>query len=176
VLADDAADDEQAKAGAALLGGEVGVEDFAHVLRGDSAAGILEGDGDVVFIAVCADMENAAGFHGLAGVFDDVVEGLLDLVAVEWKGREVFAELRLHENVAVLELRGEEGEGFADEGVEVLDGGIEGGGADGAEELGDDVIEAGNLLAGDAEGGLEVVADIFGKDCRSHGRHRQREG
>lgn len=82
VLADDAPHDEQAQAGSAGFGGEIGFKHLADIFRGNPAAGVGENDAQEGLVEVGSDPEDAPGFHGLKRVSDDVVEGLLELVPV----------------------------------------------------------------------------------------------
>ena len=142
VGADDALGDHEAEAAAALLRGEVGFEDAGHGFLGHTAAGVGESDVDPFVVGTGADFEESALLHGFARVFDDVVEGLFELVLVDLENGESGGEVEFEEDVAGLEFGPEEFRGVADEGVEVVRGALQRGGADGAEELGDDGVEA----------------------------------
>ena len=142
VGADDALGNHEAETAAALLRGEVGFEDAGHGFLGHAAAGVGESDVDPFAVGTGADFEEAALLHGFALVFDDVVEGLLELVLVDFEDGESGGEVEFEEDVPGLEFGSEEFGGVADEGVEVVRGALQWGGADGAEELGDDGVEA----------------------------------
>ncbi len=151
VGADDAADDEEAEAGALGFGGEVGLEDVAHVIHGDAAAGVGEGDEDERLILGGGDAQDAFALHGLEGVFNDVVEGLLELPAVDLQQGEVGGELLLDEDFAVGDLGFQKGDGLFNKTVNILGARLEGGGADGAQELVDDGVQPGDLFFCDGD-------------------------
>ena len=84
VFLHDAAHDEQAQAGAGGFGGQERFINAAHDFRGNAAAGIRHGDEHAV-IRITAFNQNGASLRrdGLVGVFDQVVEDLLDLDGVQ---------------------------------------------------------------------------------------------
>lgn len=86
VFADDATDDHEAEAGAHATGGEEGLKELIEVFGRDAFAGVSETDADFEVVEGGLNGEGAAVWHGLAGVADEVVEGLFDLVAVERHG------------------------------------------------------------------------------------------
>lgn len=84
MFAEDAADDEEAEAGAGGFGGGVGFEEGAEFFRGDAGAGVGDADEDFVGVGRGGDGDGAAGCgDGLVGVFEEVEEGLFDLGGVE---------------------------------------------------------------------------------------------
>ncbi len=91
------------------------------------------------------------------GIFDQVVEGLLELVDVGGDERQRLAEFLLHDDVAVLDLRLQERERLAQGGVDADHGARGVRGPDGAEELVDDGVEPADLAAGDADRLEQIV-------------------
>src|ERR1700742_572393 len=74
------ANDQQPEARTRGLSGEVGLKQFAHLALRDAASGIVERDRDIQVTLPGSDVENPAAFHGLKGILDDVIKGLLHLV------------------------------------------------------------------------------------------------
>lgn len=148
---DDALGDHEAETAAALLRGEVGFEDAGHGFLGHAAAGVGESDVDPFAVGAGADFEQSALLHGFARVFDDVVKGLFELVLVDLENGESGGEVEFEQDVAGLEFGSEEFRGVADQGVQVVRGALQRGGADGAEELGDDGVEAFDFFLRDFE-------------------------
>ena len=163
VGADDALGDHEAETAAALLRGEVGFEDAGHGFLGHTATGVGESDVDPFAVGAGADLEETALLHGFARVFDDVVKRLLELVLVDFKDGESGGEVEFEEDVAGLEFRSEKFGSVADEGVEVVRGALERGGTDGAEELGDDGVEAFDFFLRDFERLKEGVLLLCGE-------------
>ena len=158
VFANDASNDEQAEPASRGFGGEIRFEDFVHVVLENAAAGIGEADGEELGIGVGTDGKDPACLHGLEGIFDDVVESLFEMIAVDLDEGEIFAEDLFDEDIAVGDFGVEEGDGLAEEGVNIFEFFLGVSRADGAEELLDGGIEAGDFFEGDGEGFLEVVA------------------
>ena len=122
------------------------------------AAGIGESDGEELGIGVGVDGQDSACLHSLEGIFDDIIEGLFELIAVHLDEGEIFAEDLFDEDIAIGDFGLEEGDGFGEEGVNIFEFFLGVRRADGAEELLDGGIEAGDFFEGDGEGFLEVVA------------------
>ena len=141
VLADDAADDEEAEAGAAFLGGEERLEDVAHVLGGDSGSCVADGDGRFVFIEIAAKSDRSAGRGGLGGVADEVVDRLFDLPAINPHEGKVLAQFEFETNPTVLDFRFEESDRLADQLIEVRGFEFRKARPDGGEELRNDEVE-----------------------------------
>ena len=118
---------------------------------GHAAAGVGKGDVDPVGFGAGADLEESALLHGFAGVFDNVVEGLFELVLVDVEDGESGGEVEFEQDVAGFEFGREELGGLADERVEVVRSALQRSGTDGAEELGDDAVEAFDFLLRDFE-------------------------
>lgn len=143
VFAEDTADDEEAKAGAARFGGGIRFKEGAEDFGGDAGTGVIDADEDFVLVEGATDGDFASGGgDGLIGVLDEVEEGLPNLVRVEGKLGEVFVELEVNLDVARNELGLKGLEGVANEVVDL--GGLHDGArrADGVEKLLQEAIEA----------------------------------
>ncbi len=71
-------------------------------------------------ICAGADAQNAAAFHGLHGITDDIVKSLLDLVAVEIDAARLKVQFQFHKDITILDFRTERGNRLAHDGVEAL--------------------------------------------------------
>lgn len=166
MLADDAVDDGEAKAGAFadLFGGEEGFEDFILDFFGDAATGIADGEmkmetGAAGFgVSGLLDVSSAEAkgecaalrHHGIAGVDAEIHDDLFDHVFVGVDGGEVIFFTELDADL------------FAKEGMEEVDEAED----DGAErkgfELGDLAAAVGEELAGEGGGALSGGNDFVG--------------
>jgi hypothetical protein len=79
VGADDLLDDGEAEAGAFLVGGEVGFEDFGGLSGWDAGAVVADFEAGLVGSGfVEGDFDLATAFDGLHGVEKEVEEGLAE--------------------------------------------------------------------------------------------------
>lgn len=156
VIAEDALNDHQAHTMAAPFGGGEGLKELTHTVGRDTGSVIVEGDPDHMAVEAEGDREVSAAFHGLEGVTDDIIKGLLDLGGVGpgvgeawWWGED------LEGDAAVCDFRFEWGEGGAEcvgEGKGLAVGVT---GSQGIEELGKDAVEACDFCLSDLEMGGE---------------------
>ena len=77
------------------------------MLGGNSAARVGKRNIHVRLVERGSNAEDSAGFHRLEGIPADVVKSLLDLVAVEVQRGQVFRQIGLDENIAILDLGGQ---------------------------------------------------------------------
>ena len=158
VFADDAADDEEAEAGAGGFRGAVGFEEAAHLLGRDAGAVVGDGNQEIGFRGAGADPDHAVfPGDGLVGVADEVVENLLKLIGIDQGHGELRREIEIHGDAAGNDFRFEQGQGLAEDGVEVAAVAAGGGGADGVEELLEDGVEPLDFLAG----GVHVLGEAL---------------
>ena len=158
---DDSPHDEKAQSIAAGFGCEIGFEDAGDVFWRYAASGVHENDPHMGGIGGCAHAQDAAGIHRLKRIAADVVESLLDLIAVDLKQWQPLLELLLDEHVAVLDFHMQKIKDLIDDAVDVRWFRIEALRADGAEKLGDDVVEARNLAAGNQNGFFQLGAKFW---------------
>jgi len=101
VFADDAADDEQAEAGAGGFRGTVGFEEAAHLLGRDAGAVIGNGDEEFRAGGVGADGDVAAlAGDGLVGIAEEVVENLLELIGIDPRRGHFSGKPEIHADAA----------------------------------------------------------------------------
>ena len=117
VFFDNFLDDGEAEASAAFFAaGDEGVKEGFGDGWGDARAVVFDGDCDVRFVFVCADVDGAVsvdGFHGIFGEIDDDAEEL-DFVAGE-RAVEIF--VTGEGDVSLLSFIAEEFEGVQEERV-----------------------------------------------------------
>ena len=136
VLADDAADDEEAEAVAGGFCGAVRLEEAAHLLRGDAGAVVRDGDEEIGFGGTGADLDQAALTRdGLVGVAEEIVENLLELVGIDQGGGELFRQVEIDADVAGGDFRLKQRECLVQDRIEIAPLAARGGGTDGVEEL-----------------------------------------
>ena len=157
----DAPDNEKTQSISAGFGCKIGLENAGDVFRRDTSTGVREDDLHMGGIRGGADAQDAPGIHGLKRIAADVVEGLLDLVAVDLKERQSLLKLLLNEHIAVLDFDMQEFKNLIDDAVDIRGFGIEALGTDGAEKLCDDVVEARDLAAGHENRLLEFGAEFW---------------
>jgi len=150
VIPQDALDDHQPETGAAGAGGVIGLEDAPDVFGIYPGAGVAETDGHETFRGCQADLENAAAGHGLDGVLDNVEECLAHLHAVGGGRRQIIGGVEMDNDIAVAYFRLHEFDRVLEEGTQIRGFEFGRGGAHRAQELGDDAVEPGDLIPGDA--------------------------
>ena len=89
-------------------------------------------------VHIGANPQNAAPLHRFKAVLDDIVKGLLHLIAIDLHERQIGAGLAFNHDVARLNLRGKEMQRFGDDGVDVCRLQLRLRGSNGAQELGYD--------------------------------------
>ena len=124
--------------------------------------------------------QRAALGHGLHRVLDQVHQHLLDLRRVDRRERQVGgASFVFDGQAAVVQLRPQQFERLLHHLVQRGELELRRRGPDGLQELGDDVIEPGDLALGDGEILFQLVADlrarrVFGQVRRGSRRARAR--
>ena len=115
VLLDDGIGCGEAEAGAFVLRGEIGVEDFAEVLGFDAGAVVLDGDAAVApgdqpqrrvrldRDVVGGDAHDAAAGHGLHGIDDEVLDDLAELALIHLDGPQIRRRLELAAHVGAAQ-------------------------------------------------------------------------
>src|SRR5690242_11022966 len=110
------------------------------------------------FVPVSSNPQDAAPLHRFEAVFDNVVKGLLHLIAIELEQRQIGVQFRFHDDVACFDLGGKETHRFLHNAVDIFWPKLWTGGPDGPEELTDDGIEPDNFPTADVNGVLEFFA------------------
>ena len=157
----DAPDDEKTQSIPAGFGCKIRFENAGYVFRRDTTTGIREDHLHMRGIRGGADAQDAARVHGLKRIAADVVEGLLDLVAVDLKKRQPLLKLLLNEHIAVLDFDMQELKNLIDDAINIRRFGIEALRTDGAKKLCNDIVEARNLAAGHENRLLEFGAEFW---------------
>src|SRR5438270_3335287 len=109
----------EAEPGAALLGGEEGIEDAGEPLGRNAGAAVLDLDEHVAVGIAGAHADRAPARHRLARVADEVQEQLADLADVGEHTREIVCQALLERNPRRGQLRPDEIEEIAHGLVEV---------------------------------------------------------
>ena len=93
--------------------------------------------------------QNPAMAERLQRILDQIIESLLELIRIRRNGRQAFGQFLLHDDVAVPDLRLEEGKRFMQRGVDADQAARSMRGPHRAEELVDDGVEAADLAPRD---------------------------
>ena len=96
-------------------------------------------------------LQQSTGFHRLKRVLDDVVECLLELVAIHFHQREIVPQFLLHHDAPVLDLRLQERQGFPHQRIHAFQLLLQPRRPDGAEKLLHDRVQPRDFLPRDAQ-------------------------
>ena len=124
---------------------------MTEVLRRNAAARVHETDNDVGLLQIGANAKDTTALHRFEAVLNDVVKGLLHLIAIQLQQGEVGAKFLLYHHIAVFDLGSEKPNRFFDDGVHICRLKLRPGRANGLKKLANDRVESRNLCPGDGD-------------------------
>ena len=161
VVLDDALNDHQPQPRAILFCRVVGLKESAERILFNADACVFEGDAQVTVGTFDRDAQSAAIGHGFQSVFDQIVERLFDLILIDANTRDGFWKAKFNMDISIFEFGLHKQKCILQEGIHFGVLQLRLLGADGLEELGDDDVEAGDLVGCDPQDIFKVVAILF---------------